>query len=229
MRKINDCPVITIDGPVGSGKGSLSYALARQFKWNILDSGSLYRIIAFLAKRQNIHLQDEKALTVLTESLQVSFDVMQHHGCQIFIESECVTEFIREEIIGLHASKIALLPKVRDRLLMYQRNQAKLPGLVADGRDMGTLVFPQAPLKIFLTATVEERARRRYQQLRDKGSDVNIDQVLIDIMDRDKRDMERKYAPLVPDHDAVLLDNTKLSIMEVLKKITEISLKRNII
>ncbi len=226
MTEIAACPVIAIDGPVGSGKGSVCYALAREFGWHLLDSGSLYRIIALAAKRQGISLKDEVKLVQLAEKLKVTFEVSDDEGLKILYNNHYVTQDIRSESIGIDASQLAILPKIRSSLLVYQRSQARLPGLIADGRDMGTLVFPEAALKVFLTASAEERGRRRYQQLRSKGSNVNMEQVLIDIKNRDRQDMERKYSPLIPHADAIVLDSTTLDINEVLQIITELAIER---
>ncbi|WP_313516541.1 (d)CMP kinase [Pseudomonas sp.] len=213
-------PVIAIDGPGGSGKGTIAGLLARQLGWNLLDSGALYRLLAFAARNHGVDLTNEEALKVLAAHLDVQFAVAAPGQEQhIILEGEEVTQAIRNEQIGAAASQVAALPAVRDALLQRQRAFQESPGLVADGRDMGTVVFPDAPLKIFLTASVEERARRRYMQLKAKGDDVSLASLLDEIRERDERDTQRAVAPLKPAHDAIMLDSTVLSIEQVLEKI----------
>ncbi|MCQ4271907.1 (d)CMP kinase [Pseudomonas kuykendallii] len=213
-------PVIAIDGPGGSGKGTIAGLLARQLGWNLLDSGALYRLLAFAARNHGVDLTNEEALKVLAAHLDVQFAVAAPGQEQhIILEGEEVTQAIRNEQIGAAASQVAALPAVRDALLQRQRAFQENPGLVADGRDMGTVVFPDAPLKIFLTASVEERARRRYMQLKAKGDDVSLASLLDEIRERDERDTQRAVAPLKPAHDAIMLDSTVLSIEQVLEKI----------
>ncbi len=213
-------PVIAIDGPGGSGKGTIAGLLARQLGWNLLDSGALYRLLAFAARNHGVDLTNEEALKVLAAHLDVQFAVAAPGQEQhIILEGEEVTQAIRNEQIGAAASQVAALPAVRDALLQRQRAFQEYPGLVADGRDMGTVVFPDAPLKIYLTASVEERARRRYMQLKAKGDDVSLASLLDEIRERDERDTQRAVAPLKPAHDAIMLDSTVLSIEQVLEKI----------
>ncbi|WP_282341123.1 MULTISPECIES: (d)CMP kinase [Pseudomonas] len=213
-------PVIAIDGPGGSGKGTIAGLLARHLGWNLLDSGALYRLLAFAARNHGVDLTNEEALKVLAAHLDVQFAVAAPGQEQhIILEGEEVTQAIRNEQIGAAASQVAALPAVRDALLQRQRAFQENPGLVADGRDMGTVVFPDAPLKIFLTASVEERARRRYMQLKAKGDDVSLASLLDEIRERDERDTQRAVAPLKPAHDAIMLDSTVLSIEQVLEKI----------
>lgn len=207
-------PVITVDGPSGSGKGTLCALLARQLGWNLLDSGALYRLLAFAAGNHGIALTNEEALKQLAAHLDVQFI-----DKRIILEGEEVTEAIRNEQVGAGASMVASLPAVREALLQRQRAFQEMPGLVADGRDMGTVVFTDAPLKIFLTASAEERARRRYLQLKAKGDDVNLASLLDEIRARDERDTQRAVAPLKPAADAILLDSTELSIEQVLERI----------
>ncbi|MFI8747754.1 (d)CMP kinase [Pseudomonas sp. NPDC077186] len=207
-------PVITVDGPSGSGKGTLCALLAKQLGWNLLDSGALYRLLAFAAGNHGIDLTNEEALKQLAAHLDVQFT-----GKRIVLEGEEVTDAIRNEQIGAGASMVASLPAVREALLQRQRAFQEAPGLVADGRDMGTVVFPDAPLKVFLTASAEERARRRYLQLKAKGDDVNLASLLDEIRARDERDTQRAVAPLKPAADAILLDSTELSIEQVLERI----------
>lgn len=207
-------PVITVDGPSGSGKGTLCSLLAKQLGWNLLDSGALYRLLAFAAGNHGIDLTNEESLKQLAAHLDVQFI-----DKRIILEGEEVTDAIRNEQIGAGASMVASLPAVREALLQRQRAFQEMPGLVADGRDMGTVVFTDAPLKIFLTASAEERARRRYLQLKAKGDDVNLASLLDEIRARDERDTQRAVAPLKPAADAILLDSTELSIEQVLERI----------
>jgi len=217
---IRTVPVITIDGPSGSGKGTVAALLAGKLGWNFLDSGALYRLLAFAARNHGVDLTNEEALKVLAEHLDVQFGAARDgHGMIIILEGEEVTESIRNEQVGAGASQVAALPVVRAALLQRQKVFREAPGLVADGRDMGTVVFPDAPLKIFLTASAEERARRRYLQLKARGDDVNLASLLEEIRERDERDTQRAVAPLKPADDAVQLDSTTLSIDEVLQKI----------
>ncbi|PKM11588.1 MAG: cytidylate kinase [Gammaproteobacteria bacterium HGW-Gammaproteobacteria-5] len=217
---IRPVPVITIDGPSGSGKGTVAALLAGKLGWNFLDSGALYRLLAFAARNHGVDLTNEEALKVLAEHLDVQFGAARDgHGMIIILEGEEVTESIRNEQVGAGASQVAALPVVRTALLQRQKAFREAPGLVADGRDMGTVVFPDAPLKIFLTASTEERARRRYLQLKARGDDVNLASLLEEIRERDERDTQRAVAPLKPADDAVQLDSTTLSIDEVLQKI----------
>lgn len=217
---IRPVPVITIDGPSGSGKGTVAALLAGKLGWKFLDSGALYRLLAFAARNHGVDLTNEEALKVLAEHLDVQFGAARDgHGMIIILEGEEVTESIRNEQVGAGASQVAALPVVRTALLQRQKAFREAPGLVADGRDMGTVVFPDAPLKIFLTASAEERARRRYLQLKARGDDVNLASLLEEIRERDERDTQRAVAPLKPADDAVQLDSTTLSIDEVLQKI----------
>ncbi len=213
-------PVITIDGPSGSGKGTIAGLLARQLGWNLLDSGALYRLLAFAASNHGVDLTNEEAMKVLAAHLDVQFiAAADGKGQSIILEGEEVTDVIRNEQVGAGASQVASLPAVREALLQRQQAFKEMPGLVADGRDMGTVVFPEAPLKVFLTASAEERARRRYLQLKGKGHDVNLASLLDEIRARDERDTQRAVAPLKPAADAILLDSTELSIEDVLERI----------
>ncbi|KPX22901.1 Cytidylate kinase [Pseudomonas syringae pv. delphinii] len=220
-------PVITIDGPSGSGKGTVAGLLAKKLGWCLLDSGALYRLLAFAAHNHGVDLTNEEALKLLAAHLDVQFETTAAgQGQRIILEGEDVTQAIRNEQIGSGASQVASLPAVRDALLMRQRAFQEEPGLVADGRDMGTVVFPDAPLKVFLTASAEERARRRYLQLKAKGDDVSLSSLLDEICARDERDTQRAVAPLKPAHDAIQLDSTELSIEQVLERIlSEIALR----
>ncbi len=210
-------PVITVDGPGGSGKGTVTQMLARKLGWHLLDSGALYRLTALAAARQGVALDDEPALVRVAAGLDVAFmPTPPGEPAKVLLAGEDVTSEIRTETCGDNASKVAVMQPVRDALLQLQRDFRVAPGLVADGRDMGTVVFPDAPVKIFLTASAEERARRRYNQLKEAGVDVNIDALLEEIRVRDERDMNRSAAPLKPADDAQVIDSTGLSIEEVL-------------
>ncbi len=207
---IDTSPVVTLDGPSGSGKGTISLRLAQTLGWNYLDSGALYRIVGLIATRVGIDRDDEVGLSRIADSMKVEFV-----DGQVILEGQPVDDQIRTEQAGDTASQIAALPGVRSALLGWQRQCAKPPGLVADGRDMGTVVFPDAACKIFLTASADARAQRRFNQLRLKGFDVNIRQLFEEITERDRRDAERKNSPLVPADDAITIDTTKMSIEEV--------------
>ncbi|MDP3846166.1 MAG: (d)CMP kinase [Pseudomonas sp.] len=213
-------PVICIDGPSGSGKGTIAGLVARKLGWCLLDSGALYRLLAFAARNHGVDLTNEEALKLLAAHLDVQFIAAgESHGQQIILEGEDVTDAIRNEQVGAGASQVAALPAVREALLQRQQAFREMPGLVADGRDMGTVVFPDAPLKIFLTASADERARRRYLQLKAKGDDVSLSSLLEEIRTRDERDTQRAVAPLKPAADALQLDSTELSIEQVLERI----------
>ena len=213
--------VIAIDGPSGSGKGTVCSRLARQLGWHLLDSGALYRLLALAAGRHGIALDNAAALETLAANLDVRFVAGEEgmHGQRILLEGEEIGDELRTEQAGAGASQVAALPGVRSALLQRQRDFRVAPGLIADGRDMGTVVFPDAPLKVFLTASAEERARRRYLQLKEKVADVTLASLLEEIRARDERDMQRPVAPLKPASDAILLDSTELSIEQVLERI----------
>ncbi len=215
-------PVITVDGPSGSGKGTICKLLAATLGWNLLDSGALYRLTALAAKHHGVALDDEDALQVLAAHLDVQFLVNDsEEEIQVILEGESVTRELRLEETGATASVVAAIPAVRDALLNRQREFAQAPGLIADGRDMGTVVFPGAQLKVYLDASVEERAERRYKQLINKGLDASLDVILIDLKKRDERDMQRAVAPLKPADQALVLDSTSLSIEQVLEIVLE--------
>lgn len=204
-------PVIAVDGPSGAGKGTLCRWLAEHLGWHLLDSGSLYRVTALAAQKQGITPQDEQIVNV-AQHLRVRFHTQGGADIRILLDDEDVTDAIRSEICSNAASQIATLPLVRAALLQRQRDFRKAPGLVADGRDMGTVVFADAPVKIFLTASPAERAIRRYKQLREKGIDASLSVLAADIAERDARDAERQVAPLKPAVDAHIVDTTGLSI-----------------
>ncbi|QAX82016.1 (d)CMP kinase [Candidatus Pseudomonas adelgestsugas] len=220
-------PVITIDGPSGSGKGTIAGLLARRLGWCLLDSGALYRLLALAARNHGVDLANEKCMKLLAAHLDVRFvGAMEDRPQRIILESKDVTDDLRNNQIDSWSSCIAELPAVRNVLLQRQRAFQEPPGLVADGRDMGTVVFPGAPLKIFLTASVEERARRRYLQLKGKVDDVILCRVLNEIRARDERDIRRVIAPLKPAADAIYLNSTALSVEQVLKLIvSEIAIR----
>ncbi|WP_158968727.1 (d)CMP kinase [Paraglaciecola sp. L3A3] len=211
-------PVITIDGPSGAGKGTASTLLAKRLGWHFLDSGSIYRVLAIASIHHQIPVEDEGGLLPLAAGLDVHFETTEN-GVKVVLEGEDVSDIIRTEEVGSVASQIASLPRIREALLRRQRGFKQSPGLVADGRDMGTVVFPEAQAKIFLTASAEERADRRFKQLKDKGHDVSMRRLLADIKARDERDANRTVAPLIPAKDAFVLDSTSLNIEQVLEKI----------
>ncbi|PLR41326.1 (d)CMP kinase [Chimaeribacter californicus] len=210
-------PVITVDGPSGAGKGTLCKALAESLGWHLLDSGAIYRVLALAALHHQVDIQSEEALVPLAAHLDVRF-ISRNGQIDVILEGEDVSHEIRTETVGNTASQAAAFPRVREALLRRQRAFRDLPGLIADGRDMGTVVFPDAPVKIFLDASAEERARRRMLQLQEKGFSVNFERLLAEIKERDDRDRNRAIAPLVPASDALLLDSTSMSINEVIEK-----------
>lgn len=214
-------PVITVDGPSGSGKGTLCKLLAEEFGWSLLDSGALYRLVGLAAQHHGVATDDEAALVVLAAHLDVQFLADKGQELKIILEGEEVTTAIRTEEVGTLASQVAALGAVRDALLERQRAFAEEPGLIADGRDMGTVVFTDATLKVYLDASAEERANRRYNQLINKGVGASLQTILEDIQARDARDINRAVAPLRPASDAVILDSTQLSIDEVLAAVLE--------
>lgn len=207
-------PVITVDGPSGAGKGTLCMLLADKLGFQLLDSGAIYRVLALAAIHHGVDIESEDALVPLATHLDVQF-IAEGDLVKVILEGENVSDELRKEQTGMAASKVAALPRVREALLRRQRAFAKGTGLVADGRDMGTVVFPQAEVKIFLDASAEERALRRLKQLQGKGLDVRFDDLLSEIQERDDRDRNRPVAPLRPATDALLLDSTTMSIDEV--------------
>lgn len=216
-------PVMTIDGPSGSGKGTISRAVAKALGWSLLDSGALYRLVALAGRRASTSLDDGPALARLAAQLDIRFGSNASGEEQIYLDKQDVTRAIRTEEAGNDASKVAALPVVRSALLERQRRFAVPPGLVADGRDMGTVVFPDATVKIFLTASPAERALRRHNQLKEKGVAANLAALSLDIAERDQRDMARAVSPLVPSADAATLDTTGMSIDGVIGRVLEIA------
>ena len=209
-------PVVTIDGPSGTGKGTVANLLARRLGWHCLDSGALYRVLGLAAQRRGLDLDAADSLTPLASSMKVVF-----RDNRVYLDGEDVSEAIRTETAADAASRVAVHGGVRERLLEWQREAARPPGLVADGRDMGTLVFPDATLKIFLTASAGERAKRRYKQLKQKGLDVSLPQIVTEIGERDERDTNRSVAPLTAPRGALTVDTTSLTIAEVQGRILE--------
>ena len=209
-------PIVTIDGPSGSGKGTIAAMLAKHLGWHLLDSGALYRLTALCAIKHRVDLDDEASVAALAATLDVQF-VPSANAPELatVLEGEPVGVELRTEAMGANASKVAALPAVREALLQRQRDFAAAPGLIADGRDMGTVVFPDAPVKCFLTASAEERAKRRMVQLQAKGIDGSFAGLLADIKARDARDTNRAVAPLKPADDAIVIDSSSLGISDV--------------
>ena len=214
-------PVITIDGPSGTGKGTVSAILCEKLGFHFLDSGALYRLLGFAANKHQVDFGDIARLGQMAEKLDIEFQVSANKSVatKIFLEKQDVTDDIRTEVCGNLASKVAVIPQVRQALVARQLAFRQSPGLVADGRDMGTVIFPDAQLKIYLTATAEERAQRRYNQLRQKGIDVKLADLFEEIKERDERDSQRKVAPLKPAEDAVVIDTSILSIDAVVDQV----------
>ncbi len=218
-------PVVTIDGPSGAGKGTICQLLAKKLGYSLLDSGALYRLTALAVELKGIDFDDADAAGQIAENLAVEFQVTDQ-GVVILLEGKDVSSAIRQEHVGMNASIVAAYPQVRAGLLACQRNFQKLPGLVADGRDMGTTVFPEAPVKVFLTASAQERAKRRVLQLEEKGESPDFEKILADIELRDKKDRERVESPLIPADDATVLDSTNLSIDGVLTEVVALVSQR---
>ncbi|WP_425388973.1 (d)CMP kinase [Aquimonas voraii] len=212
-------PVLTIDGPSGSGKGTVARAVAKQLGWHFLDSGALYRAVGLAAGWHDLDLSDADALERLARETQVRFEERDGGEPRVFVDGVDATDELRTETAGAAASAIAALPPVRAALFDKQRAFRQSPGLVADGRDMGTVIFPDAPYKVFLTASAAERAGRRYKQLKDKGLAVTLDGLLEEIVARDARDAERTVAPLKPAADAVLIDSTGVPVDTVIERV----------
>lgn len=210
-------PVITVDGPGGAGKGTLCYSLAQRLGWHMLDSGALYRVTAYAALQSAVATHDESALAVLAGALDLQFAAAPDGLTRVLLNNDDITDQIRTEECGAAASLVAALPLVRKALLERQRSMAIAPGLVADGRDMGTTVFPAAPLKVFLTASAMARAKRRQEQLMGAGGGDTLARLLETIEERDERDTNRADSPLVPADDAIMVDSTDISADEVLE------------
>jgi len=221
MNEKTAIPVIAIDGPSGSGKGTIARCVAESLGYHLLDSGALYRLVALSAQTSGVSLQDAQKLAELTHDLDARFDVDEDGEERIWLGDEDVTSLIRTEETGAGASTVAQISAVRQALFARQRAFQQRPGLVADGRDMGTHVFPHAALKVFLTASAEERARRRHKQLKDKGLNVSLAALSRDIEDRDRRDSERSVAPLRPAKDARILDSSGQSIEAVTQTVLD--------
>lgn len=215
-------PVVTIDGPSGTGKGTISQMVADELHWNMLDSGAIYRVLAFAAREKEIPSTDLPRLVDLAQRLDLRFQSSPGNESMVYLDNKEVTRQIRTEQCGQDASKIASIPEVRKALLERQRHFAEEPGLIADGRDMGTVVFPKADLKIFLYANDEERANRRYLQLQAKGINVSLAQVVEELRERDTRDAARSCAPLKAADDAILVDTTGLTIVQVFRYVLEL-------
>jgi len=223
---VQGVPVMTIDGPSGSGKGTVSRAAAGKLGWWLLDSGALYRLVALAGRRAGIDLNDEQRLSALARQLDIRFDSTPTGAEVVWLGGQDVTHDIRTESAGSDASRVAALPGVRSALLERQRRFAVPPGLVADGRDMGTVVFPGARVKIFLTASADERAARRYKQLKEKGVTATLAGLSKEIAERDQRDITRTASPLVASEDAVLLDTTGMSVDAVVERVLDIVRER---
>ncbi len=226
MNEKNTPPVLAIDGPSGSGKGTVCRRVAAALGWHLLDSGALYRVLAWASQRAGIASTEPHKLQTLASSLQVEFRRSASGEQRVLLDGRDITELVRAEDCGNRASELAVIPQVREGLKTLQRSFRQAPGLVADGRDMGTVIFPDADLKIFLTASAEERARRRYNQLKEKGLDANLPALFRDIAARDARDRNRVVSPLKPAPEAVVLDTTHLDIEQVVAEVLVLVRKR---
>jgi len=221
LTPVAEVPVITVDGPGGSGKGTITTRLAGYLGWHFLDSGALYRLTALAVTKKQVPLSDVDALGELAANLDIRFET-RNGDVVSWLDGEDVSDRLRHEDTGVMASRVAAIPEVRAALTQRQRRFRQAPGLVADGRDMGTVIFPDARLKIFLTASAEIRAERRYKQLKEKGESVNLTRLFKEIKARDLRDQSRSVAPLRPAEDAVIIDSTDLSIDEVFNRIVSL-------
>lgn len=220
--------IITVDGPSGAGKGTVSRILAKQLGFHYLDSGALYRLLGLVAVRHGIEVGPSSDLTHLAKNMDVHFEALPNGHNRVLLEGEDVTNELRTEKTGALASKVAENSDVRAALLLRQQEFAKKPGLIADGRDMGTKVFPSAQLKIFLTASIEERANRRYKQLLEQGGNVSLRALEELVRSRDERDMNRKASPLAIADDAVEIDTSDLSIQEAVDRLQNLAILRGI-
>lgn len=212
-------PILTIDGPSGSGKGTISRAVAERLGWHYLDSGALYRAVGLAAAWEGVDLSDPEAVAQCARRTEIRFETQGAGEPHVIVNGKDATRQLRTETAGAAASAIAAQPPVRAALVELQHGFRRLPGLVADGRDMGTVIFPDAPYKVFLTASAGERAQRRYKQLKEKGVSVNLDSLLHEIAARDERDAGRAVAPLKPAEDAVVVDSTGTPITEVIERV----------
>ncbi|WP_229144294.1 (d)CMP kinase [Alcanivorax sp. 1008] len=228
MAAASMAKVITIDGPVSSGKGTIARKVAQRLGWHLLDSGALYRLLGLHARNLGVSLDVPEGLVPLARELPCRF-VEKNGELLIELDGVDVSDYLRTEEVGELASRVAVHQPVRDALLARQQGFAQSPGLIADGRDMGTVVFRAAPLKIYLTASPEERARRRYNQLKEKGFDANLAALVEDIRNRDERDMGRDVAPLKPAEDALVVDSTDMTIDAVLDRILSEAQQRNLV
>jgi cytidylate kinase len=226
---MNSVKIITIDGPSGSGKGTISRILAEQLGFHYLDSGALYRLLGLVAVRHGIEISINANLTQLAKNMDVSFQAKADGHNIVLLEGEDVTDELRTEETGALASRVAENPGVRSALLERQHQFARYPGLVADGRDMGTKVFPEAQLKIFLTASIEERAKRRYKQLLERGENVKLRALEEQVRSRDERDMNRKTSPLAVATDAVEVDSSDLTIQEAVDRVQNLAILRGLL
>ena len=216
-------PVLAIDGPSGVGKGTVARIMAQKLGWHLLDSGAIYRAFALAVDARNIDVTDESALVEVANNLDLAFKTEANSELvSVYLDGQDVSKVLRTEQTGEMASKIASIGVVRAALLKRQQAFAKIPGLVADGRDMGTVVFANTPFKVFLTASAQERANRRLKQLQNQGSEGIISHILVDVVARDERDSSRKHSPLKPAKDALIIDTTELSIDEVITQVSEL-------
>jgi cytidylate kinase len=223
-------PVITVDGPSGAGKGTLCQMLAAKLNWALLDSGALYRVTALAAKQHAVAMDNEAGLEAIAAHLDVQFKVSaEQSGVQVVLEGQNVTSDLRTEETGAIASQVAAVNVVRDALLERQRAFQQSSGLIADGRDMGTVVFPNAELKVYLTASAEERGERRYKQLLESGNNASLARIIEDIKARDDRDMNRTVAPLKPAEDAIIIDSTNMSIDAVFEQVQQAAKKAGLL
>ena len=225
-----EVPVITVDGPGGAGKGTLCVALARELGWHLLDSGALYRLVALAAEQRDVAFDDREALAEVARHLDVSFELeVDSDQTRVFLDGQPVADAMRSDAAGQGASQVASIPEVRSALVDRQRGFRRAPGLIADGRDMGTVIFPDAELKVFLTASTEERARRRYKQLIDKGLDANLRDLFASMAARDERDAQRAVAPLRSADDALVIDSTSVDAEGVLAQVLAAARSRGIV
>jgi len=216
----NEAPVLTIDGPSGAGKGAVSAIVAERLGWHLLDSGAVYRAVALAALERDVDPEDDSALVTLCENLDLKF-LSGEGGIAVLLDGRPVDERLRSEAVSVMASRVASRPPVRRALLGLQREFRRPPGLVADGRDMGTVVFADAPVKVFLDASVDERARRRHKQLKEQGESVKFSRLFHDLAERDRRDRERAVSPTVPAPDATVVDSTELGLEQVVERILD--------